>query len=130
MTTCGETRIELDSTERLSVRLRVFVIGDNEDSGFVTNLSQTGCQLQGIMNVERGSYLVLHVMLGDGEERLRIPIGAVRWSNGFDCGIEFLMLSKEERARLRAYLLRVKQGLVDAAPTTPPGTRETLSPEP
>jgi hypothetical protein len=30
----------------------------------------------------------------------RSSIGAVRWSNGFDCVIEFLVMAKEERIRL------------------------------
>ena len=119
--------MELQSTERLSVRLRVFLRDSTEDSGFVANLSQTGCQLQGIMNVERGSYLSIRVVLGAGENDLVVPVAAVRWTNGFDCGVEFVVLAKEERSRLCRYLVRLKQGLVDGAPTTPPGTREAAS---
>jgi hypothetical protein len=60
--------MDLDTTERLAVRLRVFVTGNTEGRGFVTNLSPTGCQLQASIDVPRGSYIGLLLILGDGEE--------------------------------------------------------------
>ncbi len=72
--------------------------------GTVLNLSFHGCAIGSEQPVSPATYLTVEIRLDDGEEPLRIPLAAVRWSAGGSFGVEFIRVRRPEQQRLRTFV--------------------------
>ncbi|MDO8358389.1 MAG: PilZ domain-containing protein [Nitrospirota bacterium] len=73
-------------------------------SGTLIDLSQHGWRVVGERPVMRGATLSMHVYLPDQSLPLDIDAATVRWTNGYEFGIELTTLSPDAAARLSDYL--------------------------
>ena len=88
------------------------IVGDGE----VVDLSTEGCALSSRVTVERGDYLEVHLTLPDHEASipLTVELAAVRWVHQPMWGLEFILMTQENQARLRRYI----HTLQDRMPST------------
>ena len=68
--------------------------------GVVTNISESGCQLQLVTSFRPSHHLTLTITQ-DGHTALLITLAGNRWINQELMGVEFLSLSKKDRAKLQ-----------------------------
>jgi hypothetical protein len=72
--------------------------------GVLTNLSMTGCSVMCDREVLRGSDVRVSVLLPDQMAALSIELGRIRWVQGNQFGVEFVLLPLEARQRLNRTL--------------------------
>jgi hypothetical protein len=72
--------------------------------GVLTNLSMTGCSVMCDREVLRGSDVRVSVLLPDQTAALSIDLGKIRWVQGNQFGVEFVLLLLEARQRLNRTL--------------------------
>jgi hypothetical protein len=72
--------------------------------GVLTNLSMTGCSVMCDREVLRGSDVRVSVLLPDQTAALSIDFGRIRWVQGNQFGVEFVLLLLEARQRLNRTL--------------------------
>ena len=72
--------------------------------GVLTNLSMTGCSVLCDREVLRGSDVRVSVLLPDQTAALSIDLGRIRWVQGNQFGVEFVLLPLETRQRLNRTL--------------------------
>ena len=72
--------------------------------GVLTNLSMTGCSVMCDREVLRGSDVRVSVLLPDQTAALSIDLGRIRWVQGNQFGVEFVLLPLEARQRLNRTL--------------------------
>ena len=72
--------------------------------GVLTNLSMTGCSVLCDREVLRGSDVRVSVLLPDQTAALSIDLGRIRWVQGNQFGVEFVLLLLETRQRLNRTL--------------------------
>ena len=61
--------------------------------GVLTNLSQLGMRIQGEHKVEPGLILALRLTLADDGPTVEIERATVRWVDGYDFGLDFVLIS-------------------------------------
>ncbi|MDN5941959.1 MAG: PilZ domain-containing protein [Nitrospira sp.] len=72
--------------------------------GILTNLSLMGCSVLCDQEVLCGSDVRVSVLLPDQTPALSIDLGAIKWVQGCQFGVEFLRLPLETRQRLNQML--------------------------
>jgi PilZ domain len=72
--------------------------------GILTNLSLMGCSVMSDREVLCGSEVRVSVLLPNQKPALAIDLGAIKWVQGHEFGVEFLRLPLEERQRLNSML--------------------------
>lgn len=78
--------------------------------GEVVDLSLTGCALRTLVTIKRGDYLAIQVLdpLGRTAQDACVPfnceLAVVRWVNEPSCGLEFILMTPENKDRLRRYV--------------------------
>lgn len=72
--------------------------------GILTNLSLMGCSVICDREVLCGSEVRVSVLLPNQTPALSIALGMVRWVQGHQFGVEFLLLPLETRQRLNSTL--------------------------
>jgi hypothetical protein len=81
----------------------------HEGQGTVWNLSATGWWMSGNLPLQCGDVCSFQVVLPT-RERVSVAAGIVRWVNGYDYGVETLVMDREAHDRLREYIRhRTKQ---------------------
>lgn len=68
--------------------------------GALQNLSLQGCSILSERELEPGSMVRVSLLLPDQPHALPIEMGRVIWTQGSECGLEFLELSLPTRLRL------------------------------
>lgn len=68
--------------------------------GALRNLSLQGCSIISDRPLTQGSLARVSVLLPDHIRALPIEMGRVIWTQGFECGLEFIELSVAARLRL------------------------------
>ena len=68
--------------------------------GVVTNISESGCQLRLVTSFRSSHHLTLTINPQDGIAALLITVAGNRWVENELIGIEFLSLSKKDKAKL------------------------------
>jgi|SRR5579884_1291235 len=107
--------MERRTAARIATSCPVSYVGDRVvGSGQVYNLSPHGCAIGGYASVPAGAQLRLNLHL-TGDDPVLIELGAVRWTADFRFGVEFLLASQQDQARLNSHL----RGLTSLPP---PGT--------
>lgn len=95
---------------RFAVQLpTVFGEGAEKDEGTVLNLSAQGCAMTAEQLPTAPASLSLHVDLLNGTEPVAVELATVRWVSGYRCGLEFIRMSPEMTARLRAFVALLEQ---------------------
>ena len=72
--------------------------------GLLTNLSLMGCSVMCDRDVLCGSEVRVSVLLPNQPPALSISLGMIRWVQGHQFGVEFLLLPLEARQRLNSTL--------------------------
>ena len=88
--------------------------------GILTNLSLMGCSVMCDREVLCGSEVRVSVLLPNQTPSLSIALGMIRWVQGHQFGVEFLLLPLEARQRLNStlrieliHLLKTRSGRSD-----------------
>ncbi len=68
--------------------------------GVLRNLSLQGCSIVPDRELALGSIVRVSFLLPDQARALPIEMGRVIWTQGFECGLEFMELSVASRLRL------------------------------
>lgn len=68
--------------------------------GILQNLSLHGCSLLSDRELALGSMVRISLLLPDQPHALPIEVGRVIWTQGAECGVEFIELSLQSRLRL------------------------------
>jgi len=94
--------MEMRSKPRIPVQFPISFSGDQvAGRGTVINLSAGGAGIESDKNVQKGTFLDLHVHLPGHEGTiLEVDLAAVRWAAGNRFGVEFLRIRTEEQQRL------------------------------
>jgi PilZ domain len=91
-------------SSRFAVQLPISFSGiHGAGSGFVCELSETGCSVTCEGDVDVGLSVVMHIQL-PGEN---VPVkaeGSIRWTNGMALGVEFHWHRLEEKKRFLHFL--------------------------
>jgi len=74
--------------------------------GILTNLSLMGCSVMSDREVLCGSEVRVSVLLPNQKPALAIDLGAIKWVQGHEFGVEFLRLPLDARERLNSTLRR------------------------
>jgi PilZ domain len=96
-------------TPRYSLR-RPFVCGVTLScdglvgQGTLLNLSVPGCLVETGLKLKVGQFIQIRLTLTPAQGSLWIALAAVRWVQGSKAGVEFIRMSQEDQARLRAYV--------------------------
>lgn len=69
--------------------------------GVVTNISESGCQLRLVTSFRPNHHLTLTINPQDGHTALLITLAGNRWIKQELIGVEFLSLSKKDKAKLQ-----------------------------
>lgn len=69
--------------------------------GVVTNISESGCQLRLVTSFRPSHHLTLTINPQDGIAALQITLAGNRWVEHELIGIEFLSLSRKDKAKLQ-----------------------------
>jgi PilZ domain len=85
--------------------------------GTITNLSAVGCTIETDQPLPADQDVALCLLLPDQHESLPIELAHVRWANGKQAGIEFVLV--EPTANLRLYGFVLDQ-MTQRAHTIPP----------
>ena len=72
--------------------------------GTLQNLSMQGCSMVCDREFPPGSKIRVSVLLSDQKSALPIELGQIIWSQGRECGVEFLQLPQPARMRLNRTL--------------------------
>ena len=75
-----------------------------EHEGTVLNLSGHGCAMTAKQLPAVADYISVQVDLLDGREPVAVELAAVRWLSDHRCGLEFIRMSPEMTARLKAFI--------------------------
>ncbi len=76
-----------------------------EGAGRVSNLSVWGCSLQSARPLRKGDRLAVQLWIPAQDAPVHVDLARVRWANPTRCGVEFLAMPRESRARLRQLLI-------------------------
>lgn len=78
------------------------IVGGNDCvcEGTLQNLSMQGCSMVCDREFQPGSKIRVSVLLPDQSSALPIELGQVVWTQGHECGVEFLQLRDQARMRL------------------------------
>ncbi len=90
---------------RLPIHCPIVFIGTRTVSkGTVTDVSALGCTVESTTLLRQGDYLELTLTLPEAEVPIAINLATVRWALGGKSGLEFVVVGREERARIREFL--------------------------
>lgn len=74
------------------------------DEGMLRNLSMHGCSMVCDRELPLSGKVRLSLLLPDQASALPIELGRITWSQGHECGIEFMQLPLQSRLRLNRTL--------------------------
>ena len=98
---------------RVPLRCQTTVVGvdlEKEEPGYVSNLSESGCTVEGHFPVQRNTDVALSIYLGEANQPFLVQLALVRWVKGQLFGVEFVSMQQDQREQLRAVLMpRVDQ---------------------
>jgi len=86
----------------------VFGEGTERREGTLLNLSVRGCALTSERLPTVPAYISLQMAFLNDAEPIDVELAAVRWTTAHRCGLEFIRISPEMDARLRAYVAQLE----------------------
>jgi hypothetical protein len=104
----GAAESTISSQRRRSTRhsllLPVDVGGKKVGKGLTSDISLSGCRINGNFAVQSGQHFMLQLHLPWKESPIVVDRAAVRWAAGTDVGFQFVSLRSDERHRLQKLL--------------------------
>ena len=92
-------------SRRIAVQLpAVYGTGAHRQEGTVLNLSAYGCAMTADRIPAVAGYISVEIDCLDGRIPLAVELAAVRWVSSLRCGLEFIRLSPDMAARLKAFV--------------------------
>ena len=76
----------------------------HSEQGTILNISTEGCALTADRIPDLHTHVSIQIDLPDGTEPVEIELAGVRWVTDYRCGLEFIRVSGESLARLRAFV--------------------------
>jgi len=97
---------ELRHQPRFQVNCPVsFVVEDEAGIGVVCNLSEKGCAIESDVRVPQEGYASASLTIPGTSDPVLIELARVRWVTRHAFGLEFRIISRAGRKRIRRYLL-------------------------
>ncbi|MEC4889208.1 MAG: PilZ domain-containing protein [Nitrospira sp.] len=91
--------------DRIGVDYPVTVSGEQgSGDGILSNLTITGGEINGPLNVTVGQSLRIHIRLTGARNPIDIAVAAVRWKQDFRFGVEFVRFEGNAKAQLQEML--------------------------
>ncbi|MDF0645367.1 MAG: PilZ domain-containing protein [Nitrospira sp.] len=92
--------------ERAAFQARVLYASEDgarllKAEGALTDLSKSGCKIQGTVSPLEGSHVTLFLYLGDGQPPLCLTEATISWVRGSAFAAKFPDLTPEERKRIQ-----------------------------
>lgn len=84
---------------------------DSLGKGTALNLSQKGWRVQGDAAVRRGQWLAFRLHVGGGQPPIEIPRAIVRWVQGQEFGVEWLVIDPQAEQHLDQVICRMAERL-------------------
>ena len=104
----GDER-QIRKARRVQLRCIVkFSSGEIEGEGTITNISTSGCRAESDINMAEGLDVQIIIFLPDQSPPMKVERASVRWVSGNAFGLSFILFFPSERARLRAFIERLK----------------------
>ena len=75
-------------------------VGSLVSEGRVLDLTVPGCLIESLVSVKKGDSLQLIIFLAGLTSPLTVTLGAVRWANGFQFGVEFIKMDEKDQREL------------------------------
>ena len=104
----GPSGMERRGYPRFPVQFPISFSGEDiAEEGTVMDLSKRGWKatvVTGSQSVRPGTYLKLRVYLPDQAPPMDVDLAAVRWAKGWEFGLEFLIMGREEEERLHLFV--------------------------
>ncbi len=69
--------------------------------GVILDLSVIGCRARTTLVIKKGDFLGVLIDVPRYQHPLYITLAVVRWSNGPECGMEFIQMELDDQRRLR-----------------------------
>jgi PilZ domain len=107
MTDQKEKKIRKSRRVDLKCLLR-FSSGEMEGEAHVTNISTGGCRAESDIYVAEGLEFEVLLQLPGQSPSVRVERAVVRWVKDITFGLSFILFLPSERARLQAYLDKIK----------------------
>lgn len=93
------------SQKRVCVDYPVTVSGEQGGGdGILSNLTITGGEINGPLDVTVGQSLWIHIRLTGARNPIDIAVATVRWTQDFRCGVEFVRFEGNAKAQLQEML--------------------------
>ena len=107
MSTEDERQIRKARRVQLRCIMR-FSSGEIEGEGTITNISTSGCRAESDINMAEGLDVQIIIFLPNQSPPMKVERASVRWVSGNAFGLSFILFFPSERARLRAFIERLK----------------------
>ena len=109
-------RIVAESTVTITV-------GSLVSEGRILDLTEPGCLIESPVSLKKGDCLQLKLFLPGLRSPFSVALAAVRWTNGFKFGVEFIKMDEKDQRQLKQVMARhLSNGAVKQA-----GTRQEFS---
>jgi hypothetical protein len=86
-------------------------VGSQVSEGRVLDLTVPGCLIESLVSVKKGDSLQLKLFLAGLTSPLTVTLGAVRWANGFQFGVEFIKMDEKDQRELNQVMARRQSNL-------------------
>jgi PilZ domain len=95
-------QLEQRKHARLGTEYRASFSGERiRAQGVVLDLSVAGCRIRSAVEFTEGEYFGVVIDVPRYVNPLDVPLAVVRWSNGQECGMEFVQMEPDDQRRLR-----------------------------
>jgi PilZ domain-containing protein len=93
------------SGERIAIQCSIVLAnGIQVGDGRVLDMSGHGCLVESSVPVKVGDNIQVRLSLPEPEPSMRVPRAAVRWTQGFRFGVEFIGMEEKDRVRLNRFV--------------------------
>ncbi len=76
------------------------VLGESD----IFDLSIKGCQICSEVDLDCGKFVALRFSLPNYETPVQIDMASIRWTNGGQCGLEFIIMTYKDETLLSQYV--------------------------
>ena len=84
----------------------IITVGSLVSEGRIQDLSVVGCLIESPAFVKRGYSVQLQLCRHDPKSSFDVALAVVRWSNGCQCGVEFIKMTQKDQRQLNQIMVR------------------------
>lgn len=112
-------------SERIHAKGRVLItVGKHVSEGQILNLTVPGCLIESPLSVKKGDSLQLKLILSGVKSSFDVALAVVRWTSGFQFGVEFIEMKEKDQRQLNEVIARHQP---NRASKKTKGTRQQFS---